>query len=82
MSVNIKRLIAALAFFLWTAFVIVAYYGTQKPALLAGFDGLATTGWVLIVWIVLVINAAGVGSLGPLRTKPPDSDGFDRRRRL
>jgi len=63
MSANIKRLIAALAFFLWTAFVIVAYYVTQKPAFLAGIDGLAATGWVLIVWIALVINAAGVGNL-------------------
>ncbi len=63
MSANIKRLIAALAFFLWTAFIVAAYYVTQKPTFLTGYQGLAATGWVLIVWVLLVINAAGVGNL-------------------
>jgi hypothetical protein len=63
MPANIKRLLAALAFFIWMAFVIAAFYVTQKPDFLAGVRGLAVTCWVLVVWALLVVNAAGIGNL-------------------
>jgi len=63
MPANTKRLLAALTLFVWTAFVIAAYYVTQKPTFMAGIQGLAATCWVLVIWTLLVINATGVGNL-------------------
>jgi hypothetical protein len=63
MTTNSKRLMAALAFFLWTALILAAFYVTQKPSLLEGARAFIDTGWMLLVWAVLVTNAAGIGTL-------------------
>jgi hypothetical protein len=62
MTTNTKRLIGALAFFIWTAFVVAAFYVVQKPALMAGISGIADTAWSLIIWALLVINGTGIGN--------------------
>jgi hypothetical protein len=63
MSDPIKRLLAAGSFFLWTVFIVAAFYVTQKPLFLKGIGGLVDTGWVLVVWILLVGNAACLGNI-------------------
>ena len=63
MSTNSKRLIAALAFFTWTALILAAFYVTQRPSLLKGARALADSGWALLVLALLLTNAAGIGTL-------------------
>ncbi len=62
MSSPNKRLIGALVFFIWTAFIIAAFYVTQKPDFFTVIDGIANTFWVLAVWVLLTINGAVIGN--------------------
>lgn len=55
-----KRAIAAL-FLLWTGVLIVAYYVVQKPGLSGAFAGLLDTIWTLLVAVLLLFNAYGIG---------------------
>lgn len=55
-----KRVIAPL-FLLWTGVIVVAYYVVQKPGLLNAFTGLADTFWTLLVAVILLFNAYGLG---------------------
>ena len=55
-----KRIIGAL-FLLWAGVIIVAYYVVQKPGLLNAFAGLADTLWTVIVAVLLIFNAYGIG---------------------
>jgi len=56
----LKKYIGAL-FLLWTGVIVVAYYVVQKPSLLTAFAGLADTLWTLLVAVILLFNAYGVG---------------------
>ncbi len=55
-----KRATGAL-FLLWTGVIIVAYYVVQKPGLLTAFTGLVDTLWTLLVAVILLFNAYGIG---------------------
>lgn len=57
-----KRSIAIVSFLLWTGIIISAYYVVQKPGLLNAYSGLADTLWTLIVAVLLLFNAYGLGT--------------------
>ncbi len=48
-------------FLLWTGILIAIYYVVQKPSLLNVFTGLADTLWTLLVSVLLLFNAYGIG---------------------
>jgi hypothetical protein len=77
MSSNSKRLLGALAFFIWMAFVVAAFYVTQKPAFIGVINGIVDTLWTLVVWVLLLVNAAGIGraliqKLPRMDVRPPE----------
>lgn len=58
-----QRVIPALLFFVWTTFVLVAYYVVQRPLSADVARGIAGTVWTIAVAGLLVVNAAGLGSV-------------------
>ncbi|HJS17520.1 MAG TPA: glycosyltransferase family 39 protein [Anaerolineales bacterium] len=69
-----KKYIAVL-FLLWTGVIITAYYVIQKPGLLTALTGLLDTVWTLLVAVILLFNANGLGRriLGLLKFEAIDS---------
>ena len=55
-----KRYVGALLL-LWTGGIIVAYYVVQKPGLLNALAGMADTLRTLLVAVILLFNAYGIG---------------------
>jgi hypothetical protein len=58
------RIPTAILFFLWTGFVLAAFYVVQKPTFLQVAPGLGSTAWTLFVTFILVLDAAGIGHWG------------------
>jgi hypothetical protein len=59
----------AVLFFLWTGFILAAFYVVQKPSFLQVASGLGSTALTVLISILLVIDATGIGHwiLGKLR---------------
>lgn len=64
-------------FLLWAAVVVLAYYVIQKPGLLTAFAGLADTFWTLLVAVILLLNAYGLGKRILQRFKVQSQDPID-----
>jgi hypothetical protein len=56
------RLPLALAFFLWAGFVLAAFHVVQKPVFLQVTPGVISTVWTLFLTLLIVFEAAGIGS--------------------
>ncbi len=67
------RALLALLFFLWMGFLVAFFYITQKPLALQVLPGLAATLWALGLTLLMVLNAASLGS-GLLGFLWPDSE--------
>lgn len=56
-----RKLLLSLLFYLWITFVLAAYYVVQKPIGLIPLQGLTITLWTLVLAVLVLIAAAGIG---------------------
>jgi len=56
-----KKLFGALAFFIWSAIVLSAFYITQRPLFFQVIRGIGATLWAIALTVILLIDAAGLG---------------------
>ncbi|MGD0610762.1 MAG: glycosyltransferase family 39 protein [Anaerolineales bacterium] len=61
MKIKIRRILA-IAFFLWLGSLLTVFYGVQKPAFLQVASGLGATAGTVLVTLVVLADAAGLGS--------------------
>jgi hypothetical protein len=55
------RLPLAILFFIWIGFVLAAFYVVQKPLFFQVAAGVGTTLWTIVLTLVLLVDAAGLG---------------------
>lgn len=61
MSDGYKKTLTAVAFLIWSAVILSAFYITQRPLFPQVFEGMLATFWAIALTIILLLNAMGIG---------------------
>jgi hypothetical protein len=56
-----RKLFGAMAFVIWSAIVLSAFYITQRPLFFQVASGIGSTLWAIALTIILLANSAGLG---------------------
>ncbi len=58
----IKKIMYTMAFLIWSAIVLSAFYITQRPLFFQVINGVFATLWAVILTAILLVNSAGIGA--------------------
>lgn len=67
---NIKKLVVAAVFVIWSAIILSGFYIAQRPLIFQVIHGTAVTLWAITLMAVLLINSAGLGYFTLARIQP------------